>query len=214
MTLAICLACSEQKLGAFVSCKVCGYRPGTGWELAVSMICSDSVIPVSQLESLASDLRRDRSLNLKHAWLFDEGADVFISRRFDDPSWRDIFSLQRQARQSLFAKQLNFHYEGTDGYHSAVILRGKDMAKAEFDALLPATNGDVFFLETYVDGKRVAEQIGKAVWYCFKDINYYLRKQATYMTLEVAVLNTEVGAYTTSYLERRHGLDLSSVLGS
>ena len=206
MTVAICLACGESKFGAFVGCKVCSFRPSTGWELAISQVCSDNVMPVSVLKQIAVDIDEDRLARQPHSWNFDEGADIYISRTFDDPTWRDMFSLTKLAKQSFFSKQMNWHFNGTDGYRCQVVTRGQEITKGEFDALKRENGEDVFFVEAHFSGKPNATQIDKAVWYCMADLNEYVERQVTSKSLEVAVLNEQGEHFTRNYLKRKHGV--------
>lgn len=51
MTLAICIHCGEQKFGAFVPCRLCGFAPRTVTEKAKSIILSDHHFPKKELLS-------------------------------------------------------------------------------------------------------------------------------------------------------------------
>jgi hypothetical protein len=212
LTTAVCLCCGEQKFGAFVQCGECSYAPLTGWELSISVICSDQLIPIPQLRSLAAHIGEDRNRGIRHDWRFDKGADVYITQMFDEPSWRDMLTLTRGAESGLFRRQMNWHFTGPDGDHSEIVTRGKELPRTEFNAIYKDSGADAFFVEAYNQGSLDASPVSKRRWYCARDINFCVSRRAQNLTLEAAVLNSEALNFTLNYLKRKDGIDLNSSL--
>ncbi|MDH3581777.1 MAG: hypothetical protein OEM91_14265, partial [Hyphomicrobiales bacterium] len=57
----------------------------------------------------------------------DTSMAPLVLRALREPSFRDMLTLTRKAKDSLFAKRLNLHEIGPDGYASHVLTRGRDM---------------------------------------------------------------------------------------
>jgi len=211
MTIAICVACGEPKRGAWAACKACGFRPALGWEMAVSIICSDQMLPAQQLASLGANIIADNLRCERHEWRFDEGGDIYITRLFDDPSWRDMFILSRKAKRSWFSRELDFHYSDEQGYRHQVIRRGEDISKRQFDDLAESKDGDVFLIsDGDVDLK--PSITAKNIWYCCFDLNTYARRFGEDRSFAVRNLNEEAASFTVSYLQRKHDIDMSPLL--
>jgi hypothetical protein len=179
--------------------------------MAVSLVCSDQMIPPDQLASIGANLIADAMTQTRHEWRFDEGADIYISRRFEDPSWRDLFMLAREARHGLLHRELDFHYSDENGYRHEVVRRGRDVSKQQFDELSKRGNGELFLIS---DGDQDVKPsiTPKDIWYCSLDLNLYARRFDQDLSFEVRNLNEEAAAFTVSYLQRKHDIDMSPLL--
>lgn len=57
MTVAVCIRCGSQKVGAWTYCSGCRFEPSTNVEKAQSVILSDHHISPEDLEKVAAQLR-------------------------------------------------------------------------------------------------------------------------------------------------------------
>jgi hypothetical protein len=211
MTVAICIACGEAKRGAWTACKDCGFRPELGWEMAVSLVCSDQLLPPQQLASLGANIIADILRGERHEWRFDEGADIYITRLFEDPSYRDMFILHRESKRGWLSKELDFHYSDEGGYRHQVVRRGEDISKRQFDDLAKSKGSDDFLISDR-DADLNPSITSKDIWYCCLDLNTYAGRFGEDLSVAVRNLNEEAARFTVSYLQRKHGIDMSPLL--
>lgn len=130
---------------------------------------------------------------------------------FEDPSYRDIFTLHREARRGWLSKELDFHYSDECGYRHQVVRRGKDISKRQFDDLAKSKGSDVFLISDR-DADLNPSITSKDIWYCCLDLNNYARRFGEDLSVAVRNLNGEAARFTVSYLQRKHGIDMSPLL--
>lgn len=211
MTQAICICCGEGRVGAYTKCEVCQFEPGTGWDFAVSIIASDQTLDSRSLQSLAQSIRAHYARGEGKPLNFDASAVNYITSMLDAPDFRDMFTLTRAARDGFFSKQMNWHSEGPDGYSALVVTRGKEIPKAQFDAMVAENGPDAFFIDVYEGGEKSSTQVNKRVWYCLRDINLYLERQLSDNSEPKRLLTRAGRKFTLDYLKSRHRIDMTGV---
>jgi hypothetical protein len=203
MTQAICINCGKIHFGALTPCKSCGYRPETGWEIGVSMVHSDHYQSQDTLSRYSQMIQRRYDEGDLAYESFNEQAEELIRSFVDEPSDRDIFTLQKYARDTFFRKQMNWHFIGPDGYETQVVQRGKDMPKREYDAFRKILGADAFYIRLYEDGQRKELQIEKPIWYAVKDIFRLIERKAKKEDRFIELLTLRSRRYTYDYLAEK-----------
>lgn len=111
----------------------------------------------------------------------------------------------------MFSKEIDLHTIDPDGYETAVVARGKEMEKKEFDRVLGQGHKDLFAVATYVDGERHNIPTEKDIWYCMKDVMRLIERRATQEDTAARALTLQALIFTSEYLLRR-GVDVSDQL--
>jgi hypothetical protein len=94
---------------------------------------------------------------------------ALLKSRLADQSFRDVLTLHKKAKSSLFHKELNRHLIGPDGYESHIAVRGKDIDKRAFDVARGTGDGDLYFTYHYDAGIRRLTAVSKRDWYILYD---------------------------------------------
>lgn len=162
MTQSICIVCRSYKFGAWTTCKQCCFRPRTIFDLAISITRIIESIGY-QLQHLSSIVaKHDRDLEEGGTLQFDVSIFDRISTFIKEPSWRDVLSLRRAAKDGLSKKELNLHEVGPDGYRSLVLRRNRDIGAHAFDAIRSVRDGDAYAIVAYTSGgQRHQSFVGK-----------------------------------------------------
>jgi len=169
MTQAICLHCGEIGFGAMTPCKSCGYRPNSSYEIGYAIVESDHHRTLDVLLKRSDHYKKRFQENNPAYTRHGDEEERIILKYFDACDGRDVFILKRFAKNSLFRKQINFHFTGPDGYENKVIERKRDISKKQFDAMRSICEMDVFFINSYLDGKAQSAQVSKNIWYAVHD---------------------------------------------
>jgi hypothetical protein len=77
MTIALCLNCGEQKIGAFSPCPHCQFTPKTEEEWTKSLLMSDHHVTIEELETAGEKITNGEELEfdeqaLKAIWVTTE----------------------------------------------------------------------------------------------------------------------------------------------
>lgn len=84
MTLAICLKCGAEKIGALVTCRSCGYEPPEEEDRAKSILLSDHNLSKDELEGASERIRNGEEL------------------QFDEASIQSLAEVAREVQQDRF----------------------------------------------------------------------------------------------------------------
>ncbi|MEZ6051567.1 MAG: hypothetical protein R3C02_09300 [Planctomycetaceae bacterium] len=72
MTIAVCMKCGHQKVGAFALCPVCSFAPQQSDEFAKSILLSDQAATAAELEIAMEKLKSGSSIEFDpeeiHMW--------------------------------------------------------------------------------------------------------------------------------------------------
>ncbi len=172
MTQAVCIVCGAEKHGAWTQCPNCGFRPETVLELVTALAFSEKGQYRSQLGELPRILKQQIAAIEKGIGSFavDTSMAPLVLRALKEPSFRDMLTLTRVAKNGLFAKRLNLHEIGPDSYASHVLTRGRDMDKSAFDAIRCVEDGDLYVMVVYENGDRQQRAVPKDQWYAAYDM--------------------------------------------
>lgn len=183
MTQAVCMICGGRKFGALVPCPSCEFTPRTILDLTLSMEYSDRGKYARELDSLSIAIKE----NLNAIDIGDENSTFSLDRtmidgvahHIHDPSWRDMLTLKRSAKDGLFKKRLNVHEIGPDGYHSFILERGTNIEGRAFDAVRSVGDGDMYVTAFYEKGEKMHQAISKDKWYVVYDKMLLVERAAT-----------------------------------
>ena len=76
MTLAICLQCGAEKLGALTLCSECGSVPSTADERARSLALSDHNLSADELRAIAAKIRAGESPSFDEASIAEVAGQI------------------------------------------------------------------------------------------------------------------------------------------
>lgn len=207
MTKAVCLHCGLIGRGAMTPCSSCSYRPDSAYEIGWAIVQSDHHRPESTLERI-SEQHKKRYEEQKPAFMRHSAEEEkLILSYFEAFDSRDMLTLTRNAKNSIFRKQLNFHFVGPDGYEAKTVERKKDISKQKFDAIRSVCGDDVFLVNSYLDGELRSAQVPKNIWYAMRDKMVLIDKFHTAPDKILQVLFAQAMDFTKSYLSN-HGVDL------
>jgi hypothetical protein len=177
VTQAVCIVCGERKIGALTLCASCRFRPETVLELTTALAFSERGQYRSRLQELPQFIRKqvaalDAGIG---EFVFDTSIFPLVLKGLRGPSFRDLLTLKRLARDGWFFKQLNEHEIGPDGYVARVLRRGRDIPTDEFDALRFSGLRDIGDGDLYTLGVREKEtltrtRVTKDRWYAAYDL--------------------------------------------
>lgn len=172
MTQAVCIVCGDQKVGAWTHCPHCRFRPETVLELITALAFSDQGQYRLRLGELPRFVQQQIAALEKGdgSFTFDMSMIPLVERGLKDPSFRDVLTLKRVARDGLLSKQLNMHEVGPDGYAAHVLQRKRDIGAHEFDAIRSVGDGDLYVIVVYESGERQQHAVAKDRWYAVHDI--------------------------------------------
>ncbi len=212
MTKASCILCGNMKFGAFTKCKKCNFVPQTTWEFASSNISSDNYIEEKSLCELSKETNYKYENDIDEIVKFGGDSDILIEKMYSDPSYRDIFTISKPAKNSFFKKRMNFQFDGTDGYHVEIVTRGEEVPKEAFDILVKEYDGDAFFIETYEEGKKISSQVSKDKWYCFKDMYNYVGRNDSVKTKRQEALFKKGVFSLSAYMFNKYGFEITNII--
>jgi hypothetical protein len=142
-------------------------------ELVNSLAFSTSGHYASRLSELPAFIRRqhDALEGGTSSFTLDRSILQQVNAAIKDPSFRDMLTLRRAAKNSVFSKQLNLHEVGPDGY------RGRDVERRAFDAIKSVDDGDLYVIVVYEDGVRRQVGVPKDRWYAGYDLNILVERK-------------------------------------
>ena len=83
MTVAVCLECGEIKHGAFTPCRVCGFEPSTGAELAKHLLVSTHHMSRAELKGVSELVNSGEEIYFPPELLEAHLCDPRIFARFE-----------------------------------------------------------------------------------------------------------------------------------
>ena len=66
MTLSICPECGESKVGAFVPCRSCGFKPLHSEQAHLAMMLTDHYLSASDLRKIAKKIKKGQEIELHY----------------------------------------------------------------------------------------------------------------------------------------------------
>ena len=76
MTLAICLRCGAEKVGAFTSCLRCGFTPETSEDQAKSIMLSDHNVAAAELKQVSQQIQAGQQPTFNEADLKEMSDEI------------------------------------------------------------------------------------------------------------------------------------------
>jgi hypothetical protein len=177
VTQAICIICGIEKFGAWTDCPHCNFRPETVLELALAY--SDSGRYRDRLREVSRFVKQQKATmeTGKGSMPFDISMIKSVQHAIRNPDFRDILTLKRIAKDTLFSRQLNLHEIGPDGYRAHVLKRKRDIGASEFDAIRSIGDGNLYVIVSYDNGVRRQAAVSKDKWYGAYDLMLLVERE-------------------------------------
>jgi hypothetical protein len=167
------MICGNFKTGSWTACPACHFVPKTILDLVASVEYSDKGAYKEDLKRLSIGIRENWNA-IEHGgsgntFKIDELILSAMARRISNPSWRDMLTIKKEAKDGFFKKRLNYHEIGPDGYRHSILERGANLDAKTFDAIRSIEDGDMYVVVFYEDGQRNQHVVRKDKWYVFYD---------------------------------------------